>query len=56
MDMKVSSSSGAICTIRTPVGMSLPGARKSCLEQGAFWALRFWCRFSSQLMRGGTGV
>jgi hypothetical protein len=33
MDTKDSSSSGATCTIRTPVGMSLPGGKKSCSGQ-----------------------
>src|SRR5712671_7872109 len=38
-DMKVSSSSAAIYMIRTPAGMSLSGAKKSCSEQGAFWTI-----------------
>jgi len=37
MDMKVSSSSEAICTIRIPDGTSLLGAKKSCSELDAFW-------------------
>ena len=37
MDMKVSSSSAAIFTIRTPVGMSLSAAKKLCSEQDDFW-------------------